>query len=83
MTVRDNNLKTLRDTLLVMKETLATIHFEVNKLIQHCETISAGLIVEAELSRGDVVDPLKAPEVIGADRDGNGGFAFRLDEDDD
>lgn len=81
MTVRDDNLKCLRDTLTTMRETLAAIHFEVNKLIQQCETISAGLHVEQELSRGDVVDPLKAPEFTGADKDGNGGFAFRLDDD--
>jgi hypothetical protein len=73
MTVRDDNLKCLRDTLSTMKETLATIHFEINKLIQQCETITAGLIVEEELSRGGVVDPLKAPEVVGADKNGEGG----------
>jgi hypothetical protein len=83
MNVRSDNLKCLRDTINVMDESLRTIHFEINKLIQQCETLRAGLIVEQEIVKGAIEDrnPLNAPEIVGADKNGDGGFAFRMDED--
>jgi len=79
MSVREENLKCMNTILDALDETLDVITHELVKCKARIEHVRRGLEVEQQLGR--VVDPLKAPEIFGADKDGDGGFAFRLDDD--
>lgn len=81
MSVREENLMCMKTILAALDETLDVVTHELAKCKARIEHIRRGLEVEEQLGR--VVDPLKAPEVVEADKNGDGGFAFRLDEDDD
>lgn len=82
MSVREDNLKCVNSILDALDESLGTVIHELGKCKARVEHIRRGVEVEVQLGR--VVnerDPLNAPEIVGADKDGDGGFAFRLDED--
>ena len=71
----NENIKALYDVLETMDSTLRAIHYEVNQLIMRVEVGKEGLrAIDAILpAPGRPRDPLDAPEVIGADKDGDGG----------
>lgn len=80
MSIRDQNLKNMQDILVVLGEALSVIKTEVGKCEARVDHLKQGLIVEDQISpQPTVLDPLKAPEVVGADKDGNGGYGFRKD----
>jgi hypothetical protein len=80
MAVRDENLRCVNQILDALDESLGVVVEELMKCKARVEHIRRGVHVEAQLGR--TVDPLKAPEVVGANKDGDGGFAFTLDVDD-
>lgn len=79
MAVRDDNLRCVNQILDALDESLGVVIEELKKCQARVEHVRRGVHVEAQLGR--TVDPLKAPEVIGADKNGDGGFAFTLDVD--
>lgn len=83
MSIRDENLKNMQDILTVLGEALGVIKAEVGKCETRVEHLKQGLIVEGQIGpQPTVLNPLDAPEIVGADKDGNGGMAFILDESD-
>jgi len=81
MSIRDDNLKSMQDILVVLGETLDVIKAEVIKCRERVKHLKAGLEVENQIGpTHTTINPLKAPEIIGADRDGDGGHSFHKDE---
>lgn len=83
MSMREQNLSAMRDILAGLSEALDVIHVEIEKCQARVKHMKHGLTVEEQI--GTIVttlDPLAAPEIVGADKDGNGGMAFVLDESD-
>jgi len=83
MSIRDDNLKSMQDILFVLGEALDVIKVEVVKCGERVKHLKAGLEVENQIGpTHTTINPLKAPEVVGADRDGNGGYGFSKEEPD-
>ena len=75
MNVRDDNFKNMNSLLDALEETLDVVTHELVKCKARIEHLRRGVQVEAQLGRTTpgVVDPLNAPEVVGADKNGEGG----------
>ena len=76
--MNEENLKAMHDIISVMIEKLKSIREEVPGLINDCDHLRHGLITAQEEETVRTVDPLQAPEIEGADKDGDGGFARRI-----
>jgi hypothetical protein len=82
MNQRQENQKCIVDIADSMETMLRVIQDACAKMIKNCENLRVAATIDAQLSR--TVDPLKAPEVTGADKDGDGGEPYtpRIDLDD-
>jgi len=83
MNVRNDNLKCVSDILDALDESIGTIMQELGKCKARVEHVRRGIYVEVQLSRRApaILDPMNAPEIVGADKNGDGGCGFRLDDD--
>ena len=69
----------MTDMLDTIDESLRSIHLACAGMLQTTENLRLGIMVETQLQRTgkDIMD---APEIVGADRDGDGGHDFQKDE---
>ena len=71
------NLKTMTDIVGTVETSLHAIQHEIAKLVTQCQLLGTAIGTEAmELTKR--CDPMDAPEVEGADKDGDGGYARRI-----
>jgi len=77
--------KAIRDMVEVMMEKLRTIRFEANRLITDCECIveatrhietADAIARDQEHLLKPVNSTMDAPEIVGADKNGEGGEPF-------
>ena len=81
-----NDIKAVKDMVEVMMEKLRTIRYEANRLITDCECVIEAVrhMETADAIGQDVeptvrtVNPMQAPEIEGADKAGDGGFAVSI-----
>jgi len=75
MNARAENRKCMVDMIDTLEESIRSIQSACGNMLKTCENLRLGITVEAQLER-TVKDIMDAPEIVGADADGEGGEVF-------
>lgn len=81
MNAREENQKCMRDMLDTLEESVNAVRMGCDSMLKNIENLRLGLMVEQQLR--PVQDIMDAPEVVGADANGEGGEEYtpRIDLD--